>query len=169
MAPRTIDNLGYDASQRYAIDQHLLSSGEKVLSESRAIFGHTQVDVTSPSFNSEVETLFNADQKNPAWAEFEPPLGYTQPQKRFFTYQLLPSLSMQEHNKQYEQKILAIVPHKDSQEEGKEKTRQDWESDNEQEKKEKEKDTLLNLLHCILTLDECMLYVNSKRAQYHKG
>lgn len=172
MTSRTIDNLGYDASQRYAEDQQFLYDNEKVHKDSRILSGKIQIDVISPSYGSEVETLFNADKKNTSWAQFAPPLGYTEQRKKFFVYELLPSLAMHEKNENYTQRILAQVrakaPIQDENDE-QEKKRAHWQEAKDEEENEKEKSALIGLLNCILNLDKCMLYVNSKRTQYQKG
>ena len=172
MTSRTIDNLGYAASQRYAEDQQLLYDNEQVHKDSRVLSGRTQIDVISPSYGSEVELLFNADKKNTSWAQFFPPSGFTEQRKKFFMHELLPNLAIQEKTENYTQKILsqarAKTPIQDEHDE-QEKKRALWQDAKDEEETEKEKSSLIGLLNCILNLDKCMLYVNSKRTQYQKG
>ncbi len=165
MAPRTIDNLGYDASQRYAYDQNELADVEKIHKDFRIPLSHAQIDVTTPSFNSEVDILFQADKKHLAWAEFSPPHGFSTLKNRFFTYQILPSLAIPEESENYTKKIHALTEEKEENSENK----PEWEMVKEAEEKTKEKSALLNLLDCILNLNSCMIYLNNKRTQYHKG
>jgi hypothetical protein len=164
MTPKTIDNLGYDASQRYAVDQQFLSGQDKIHQEARELFGQTQVNTATPSFSSEVDSLLNPTGKNPAWANFSAPHGFFEHKKKFFTHQLLPQMSIQEKNEGYAKKITDFDGHQEENEH-----KPEWEITKEAEKTDKEKTALLNLLNCLLNLDKCMLYVNSKRTQYHKG
>lgn len=172
MSSRTIDNLGYDASQRYAEDQQLLYDNEQIHKDSRILSGRTQIDVISPSYGSEVDVLFNADKKNTSWAQFAAPSGYTEQRKKFFLHEILPSLSLHEKTETYTQKILAQMRKKtpiQDESDDQEKKRALWQDAKDEEENEKEKSTLIGLLNCILNLDKCMLYVNSKRTQYQKG
>jgi hypothetical protein len=174
--PRTIDNLGYDASQRYALDQKILMGVESMMKESKNVFNQAFVEVVSPSFSSEFETLFDAAKKNSSWAEFLPPVGYHEQKRKFFTYQLFPTLlGSQEKGTAALEKLLVEIEKRmekyeqeqDAEKESKEQ--EEWEKVHEKEKKEKEKKTILQLLHCILDLDKCMIYLTSKRGQYQKG
>ncbi len=168
MSSKTIDNLGYDASQRYAFDQQFLDGQDKIHKEAKILFGESHINTATPAFNSEVETLLNASEKTPAWAAFSAPEGYFEHKKRFFSHQLIPHLSTQEESDGYARKIKEYAKKKEERDSN-EKSRADWEAAKEAEETDKEKTVLLNLLNCILNLDKCMLYVNSKRAQYHKG
>ncbi len=165
MVARTIDNLGYDASQRYAFDQKQLDETDKIHKDIRVPITHTQIDVTTPSFNSEIDLLFQTDKKHLAWAEFTAPHGFSTLKNRFFTYEILPSLGIPEENENYTQKILALTGENEENSENK----PEWERIKEAEDKAKEKSALLNLFDCILKLNSCMIYLNNKRTQYHKG
>ena len=165
MNPRiTIDNLGFNASQRYASDQKMLEETESLAKDSQVVFSKIQVDVSNPSFHSECDTLLATSKKSTAWALFAPPFGYNERTKHSFTFELLPALSLEEKKAFYLQKI------NDYEQEQKHPDNQELE---EQEsfaaETKKKKDTLTHLLHCILHLNEYMLYANIKRSQYHKG
>ena len=62
MPPRTIDNLGLDVSTRYAEDQKRLD--QQFIKESKAVSAQTQIDVTSPSYGSEFDLLFEITKRN---------------------------------------------------------------------------------------------------------
>ena len=57
MPPRTIDNLGVEVSTRYAQDKEIFD--ENLIKESQSIPTQTQIEVTSPSANAEIETLLH--------------------------------------------------------------------------------------------------------------
>src|SRR5215469_17506132 len=105
MPPRTIDNLGIEASTRYAEDIKELDS--KLLVEARGIQEQTEIEITHPFFLPELEVLLEP-QKQQTWATFTPPQGYFEQKKRFFMFQLIPSLGSEEKHEMQTQKILSL-------------------------------------------------------------
>lgn len=170
MAPRTIDNLGIDASTRYAVDQEVLD--KKILKEARSIPRQAEVDVTSPFFASEFDLLFDGSKKNTSWAMFSMPKHYGEQRKRLFTYQIIPSLGTQEKTENQEKKILTQLKEKtdeQNQERKKKQNNSTWEEEIEQDEQEKEQKVLLALLKNLLFLDKCMMDITARRMQYQKG
>lgn len=170
MAPRTIDNLGLDASTRYAFDQQELD--KKILKEARGIPRQAEVDVTTPFFASEFDLLFDTSKKNAAWALFGMPKHYGEQRKRLFTYQVIPSLGTQEKTENQEKKIAAQLKEKSDEQNKERKKKQNstaWEDDIEREDQEKEQKILLALLKNLLFLDKCMIDITARRMQYQKG
>jgi hypothetical protein len=170
MAPRTIDNLGIDASTRYAVDQQELDS--KILKEARGIPRQAEVDVTTPFFASEFDLLFDTSKKNTSWALFTMPKNYGEQRKRLFTYQIIPSLGTQEKTENQEKKILAQIKEKTEEQNKERKKKQNntsWEEEIEQEEQEREQKVLLSLLKKLLFLDKCMADITARRMQYQKG
>lgn len=167
MAGRTIDNLGYDASQRYAQDQKLLDGQESTPNEARLIYAKTSIEVTQPLSPSESELSFHAPLKSSSWADFHPPVGFDRP-KKLFTYELLPSFGGKEKLEALKQVIAEAFVEKDEDDSSQSKEEL-WDKEQEKEVLAKEKETLTALLSCILQLDHCMIYVHAKRSQYHKG
>jgi len=171
MPPRTIDNLGIDVSTRYAEDQRHLD--DKLIKDTRGLSPQTQVDVTSPSFPSEFDTLFDLSKKNLSWADFQAPLRFNEQKKRLFTHQLIPSIGSPDKKESQAQKINAKVQSqiirnqadKDSEKDPKKKFAQD----REEKELNKEKKVLLKLLDCIVYLDRDVGMVNARRLQYQKG
>ncbi len=173
MVARTIDNLGYDASERYARDQKLLDGQEKIPQEAKMIFAQTSIEVTTPTFHLETDLAFQGSLKSNSWAEFAPPLGYEM-QKRFFTHELIPSFTNQEKAQALKNKILEMKKdpldkHSTNEQDNPSSKKENWQKIKEEESEEKEKEILINLLNCILHLDNCIIYVHTKRSQYHKG
>ena len=173
MGTRTIDNLGYDASQRYAEDQKLLDGQGKITQDAKVVFAKTSIEVTKPTFHLETDLAFQGSLKSNSWAEFAPPLGY-ESQKRFFTHELLPSFTNQEKLQILKNKILELLKKEqdttsNDEQDNPSSKKENWQKIKEEETEEKEKEILMNLLNCILHLDNCMIYVHAKRAQYHKG
>jgi hypothetical protein len=105
MSSRTIDNLGVDVSTRYAQDQKKYD--KKLIKEARGIAPQTTIDVTTPSFSSELDTLLDNEKKNQPWADFEIPLRYNEQKKRLFTHQIIPSLGTIEKKETQSQKIIS--------------------------------------------------------------
>jgi hypothetical protein len=170
MAPRTIDNLGVDASTRYALDQQQLD--RKILKEAKAVPAQAEVDVTSPSFASEFDLLFDADRRNAPWAKFCPPENYNEQRKRLFTYQIIPSLGSQEKYENQEKKILAKLKEESEKREKdqREKRRSARQStEMEEEDEEKEKKILIKFLQNLAILDKCLGDISARRMQYQKG
>lgn len=163
--PRTIDNLGYEASQRYALDQQALNETKFFTQDSAALSKQAKIDVKTPAFHSELDQIFQAEKKNTSWAQFSPPMSSHNKSGSFFTYELLPSLLLQENNEHYKKKILSL---KEKQEKNSSE-QDDPDTLSEKEEEERRKKALINLLDCILHLDKCMIYVQTKRSQYHKG
>jgi hypothetical protein len=172
MAPRTIDNLGVDASTRYAVDQQEFDN--KILKEARGIQRQAEVDVTIPSFSSEFDILFDVAKRNTPWAQFSMPDNYNDQRKRLFTYQIIPSLGPQDKTESQEKKILAHLKEQArKQDEGKKdqnkEDRSSWEEDQEIVEQEKEQKILAQLLKNLLMLDKCMSDITARRMQYQKG
>lgn len=167
MAGRTIDNLGYDASQRYALDQKLLDGQETTSSDAKLIYAKTSIEVTQPLSATEADLGFHGPLKSSSWADFIPPCGFDRP-KKLFTYELLPTLGGKEKLETLKQTIAEAFTEKeeDNPSQSKEEL---WDKEQEKEVLAKEKETLTSLLSCILHLDHCMIYMQAKRSQYHKG
>jgi hypothetical protein len=167
MEGRTIDNLGYSASQRYARDQKLLDDQGALPQDAKLIYSKTSIDVTEPIFEKQQDPSFQTTLKNSCWADFAPPSSFDRP-KKLFTYELLPSFGGKEKLEALKQLIFDAYPEEIDEDPSLTKEEK-WELGQEKEKLEKEKQALTALLSCILHLDNCMIYVHAKRAQYHKG
>lgn len=168
MPPRTIDNLGIEVSTRYAKD--LKELDQKLLVEARGIQEQTEVEVTHPFFLTELEILFEP-QKQQTWATFIPPQGYFEQKKRFFMFQLIPSLGSEEKHETQTQKILSLktFSRKKRSDQQQEEEQESNHSDPEKEYHEKEKKRLISVLQTIMHLDKEIQEINARRGQYHKG
>lgn len=160
--PRTIDNLGVDASVRYAKDKELFEA--RFIEESRVVSPKTEVPVVKPYVPSDFDQLFSSG-KMVAWAAFSAPPQSSTP-RSLFSYQLIPSLGTYETKGENEEKILqveeALQHHK--------RSKQGWsESDEEREREEKEKRMIIALFGCIERLDKSLSLINSRRNQFHRG
>ncbi len=172
MPPRTIDNLGVDVSTRYAEDQQWLD--EKIIKESRSIPSQTEINVSLPSFSSEVDTLLHSESTQHVWANFFAPDRYFEQRGRLFTFLMIPSLGSEEKKEAQTQKILAklksiVEKRKADKEKEKKQKRETWIEDKEAEEEEKEKKALTSLLETISLLDKFLIDINSRRSQYQKG
>lgn len=160
--PRTIDNLGVDASIRYAKDQELLEP--RLIEESRLIPQKTEVTVAKPLELSEFEKTYSLGRTS-SWALFSPPPDFYSRDKGLFSYQLIPSLGGYEKLEADSDKIetLEDVLEKSDEREGR------GQSDQEREKDEKSRQTLLALFQCIDKLNKTLAMINARRNQYQRG
>jgi hypothetical protein len=171
MAPRTVDNLGPEASQSYAERKEAYDA--TYIREAPTIPDKTRIEVTTPSFTPELDELLKLQPSGITWASIPPPRGYYQQRNRLFTSQLIPSMGSQDKQESQTQKILAkiksMTEHKTHEEKGVRNKRQQYEQELSLEEEEKEKKILTTLLEKITSLDKLILEVNSRRGQYHKG
>ena len=157
---RTVDHLGLDVSVRYAKDKELEES--HLLEGAKMISSRAEVSVTSPYFSSEFEELFGLKSTHRSFAQFFAPKDYASHARPLFTYQLSPSLGSLEKQQAEIEKIEAY--HRDEEKKKKKKKTTD-----EEEKEEKEKSILLHLLKSLMNLEKDLIFIKSKRSQYHKG
>ena len=158
---RTIDNLGVEASIRYAKDKELFES--RFLEDSKLVSQKTEVTVSKPYAPSEFETLFSSGQLT-SWASFLPPPESLSYGKRLFSFQLIPSLGNYEKQDDDAEKLAAledaIQKHKGSKQGG---------SHQEEKEEEEERQTIEALLQCIYKLDRSLSLINARRNQYQRG
>ncbi|MDR2539702.1 MAG: DUF5399 family protein [Chlamydiales bacterium] len=168
MPPRTIDNLGIEASTRYAEDLRELNP--KLLIEARGIQEQTEIEITYPFFLPKLEVLLEP-QKQQTWATFTPPKGYFEQKKRFFMSQVIPSLGSEEKHEMQMQKILSLntFSRKKREDQQQKEEQESGYSNPEKEYHEKEKKILVSILQTIMHLDKEIQEINARRGQYHKG
>jgi hypothetical protein len=159
--PRTIDNLGVDASIRYAKDQALFETN--LIEESRLIPQKTQVTVGKPLELSEFDQTYSVG-KTISWALFSAPPNFYSKDIGLFSYQLIPSLGGYEKLEADSDKIESL---EDVLEKSHERKR--GQSDQEKEKDERNRQTLLALFQCIDKLNKTLSMINARRNQYQRG
>lgn len=150
---RTIDNLGADASIRYARDKELFEP--KFIEESRFVSGKTEIPSLKPYAPSEFDQMFSS-RKTSSWASFSaPPESLTNP-NTLFSYQLIPSLGegIQDDGPLFLEDALQKMK-------GSKKKKS--------KKEEEEKEILSLLLACIQKIDKSLALINSRRNQYQRG
>ena len=165
MAPRTIDNLGVEFSNRYADDQQKLDP--KMIKESRSVPMRAEIDVTIPSYSSEFELLFETQKRNVFWADFHAPAGFNEQKKRLFTFQIVPAIGSEDKQEMQADRIKARIQ-RQVDAEHQDKTRP-WEEEREEQEEDKEQKALLSLLQKITVLDRYLIDINSRRNQYQRG
>ena len=158
--PRTIDNLGFDASIRYAKDKELFEA--KYIEESSIVSRRSEIPVSKPYVPSEFDRMFSAE-KTVIWASFSPPPEYLSFAKPLFSYQLIPSLGSYEKHEDEDQ-LLALEDALRKQKDSKK-----GQSDREKQEEEKEKRLIADLLKCIAKIDKSLELINSRRNQYQRG
>jgi hypothetical protein len=166
--PRTIDNLGVEASTRYALDQKEKEYAESIIKESR-LPSQAEIDVTTPSFASAFEDLFEMQKRNIPWGDTPAPPKYNEQKKRLFTHQILPSLGSEDKIEAQSERITATVRTTETKVSTGDETRMSWENEREVQEQEKEKKTLLGLFSCKKALDKDLIEINSRRGQYQRG
>ena len=169
--PRTIDNLGLEPSVRWAQDQEYLD--RTLLKESPFVSLQTQIDVSSPFFSGEFDSLFQITQRYKSWAYFWAPKGYNEQKMRLFTFQVIPSLGTEEFQQAQMQKIRdkvdALKKQRAKRKESGEVGEYGWEDEREEDEENRESKMLLDLLEYINGLDKLLAAINSRRSQYSKG
>jgi hypothetical protein len=158
---KTVDNLGPDASNRYANDQKEFD--RSFITESGKIPSQTQIDVLKASYRSEMETLFGLAGANEPLAMFQEPMGYAIQKKRLFTHTVVPALAsmemMETQVQRIKERVIQVQP------QGAEK----WEIDLLHKDVEREQKTLLNFFSCANQIAKDHREANSKRGQFSKG
>lgn len=169
--PRTIDNLGVEVSTRYAEDKAFLD--EALVREAQGIPLQVGIEVTAPSFPSEVEALLQIQPTHVTWAAFNAPPLYFEQRNRLFTYQLIPSMGSEDKKESQAIKILAKLRAREEDltnrtpPEGDKQLR--YAKEREIEDEQREQKVLTTLLNTIATYDKLIIDINSRRAQYQKG
>ena len=157
---RTIDNLGFDASIRYAKDKELFEA--RFIDDSQVVSRKSEISVSRPYVPSEFDQMFSSA-KTISWALFSPPPEYLSFAKPLFSYQLIPSLGTYEKHEDTDQLLAledALRKQKDSNKD---------QSDKEKQDEEREKRLIADLLQCIARIDKSLELINSRRNQYQRG
>jgi len=162
---KTIDNLGLEASVRWAKDQGAIDP--KLISESRSVPLHTQVSSTEPYFGSQLEDLFAYDKKNISFAKFTAPKGYHSHQRALFTFQIIPAMGTMEKQEVNLTKLSSLKDESEIEEREEEAGSQEEKEPKSPELKEI--DTVEKMLKKIGLLDKYLNVINSRRQQFHKG
>ena len=160
--PRTIDNLGLDSSVRYAKDVE--ANDARFLEDSKTVSRRIETSVTKPYIPSEFDQLFSFG-RSVHWALFTAPPSFESHTRPLFSHQLIPSLGSAEKHGAGVDKISAL---EDSLNKPKKKRTIPLD-EREEKEEEEERKTLSKLLKCIEKLDRTLIFINSRRNQYHRG
>ncbi len=155
---RTIDNLGLDASIRYAKDKELFAPS--FIEDSKFISRKTEIPVARPYVASEFDQKFSSA-KTVMWASFSPPPESLAHDNTLFSYQLIPSLGTYEQTDDTEQLLEDALQ--------KRKEEDQEQSDKEKQQDQKEKQLIADLLARIRDIDKSLNLINSRRNQYQRG
>lgn len=164
--PRTIDNIGIDASSRYARDRAQLDS--KIIEESRIVAPKAEVSVLKPYIATEFEQYLLPN-KLILWAAFSPPPNYFAYEKPLFTYQLIPSLGGWEKQEADIDKLAVLEDTLNKKNGKKKRSNKDSEEDPEEAEDQAELKVIMNLLQVIGKLDRTLSLINARRNQYQRG
>lgn len=156
--PLTIDNLGKDASIRYAKDKQLFEP--RLIEEAKLVPQKAEIPVAKPYVPSEFDQLFTIE-RTALWASFSPPPESLSSMKPLFSYQLIPSLGGYEKQEADAEKLSGLGDALSKEEGGSQQEDADQE--------EKERQTLITLLQCIEKLEKSLNLINARRNQYQRG
>jgi|GEM_PF-671857 len=162
MEPKTIDDLGIEISQRYALDIAEYEKG--YYDEAPRVSQQMQVDVTETYYPSHVDAMLGGDLKNHPFPDFYPPMNYTIQRQRTFTHQLLPSLGSDEMLETQIERIKSTVSTDEEGVKGK-----GWEQVANFDEEAKEAKTLVKFLHLIQSFDRILKEIHAGRNQYQRG
>jgi hypothetical protein len=141
-SPRRIDQLGREASQRYADDQEQLDPRFR---GANAISGRTEITVSTPTFPGELEALLGLAQGHAPIASLLPPPNHEQQRGGLFLHQIAPTFGPEGKSMLQARRLLEDTP----EDPGKEV-----------------------IAHLVTTIDHIngeIVECNSKLGQYHKG
>ncbi len=141
-SPRRIDQLGREASQRYADDQDKLDPKFKGAYE---IPGKTIIDVSTPIFPGELEALLNIAPGHTPIASLLPPPNHEMQRGGLFLHQIAPSFGPEGKRMLQAQKLLETSPEGEG------------------------KAVLTHLVTTIDSLNREIVDFNNKKGQYQKG
>lgn len=150
--PKTVSNLPLDVSIRWAKDQELLAETKPIIQEADTISQHVKTEVNLPASQSQVEILLGITRRNPTWAQFQMPQGYTGQRRRLFTSQLVTFLGSDEQ----QDTLIARIEGASGEEDDKDA----WEN---------EKNLMLQLMTLMNSLNKDLIDIVSRCKQYQKG
>lgn len=149
--PKTVSNLPLDVSIRWAKDQELLAETKPIIQEADTISQHAKTEVNLPATQSQVEILLGIA-RNPTWAQFQMPQGYTGQRRRLFTSKLVTFLGSDEQQDTLIARIAGAS--------GEEDDKDEWEN---------EKNLMLYLMELMNALNKDLIDIVSRCKQYQKG
>jgi len=136
---RTIDNLGPEVSEKYAINQKLYDPS--IAKDAKIIAAHAETNATTPYFSWEVDEILGINEKNLPWAHFSVPQGFSSHKRQLYTCHLIPSLGSMEKQKEK----LSSLP------------------------EDENTIVVSNMIEKLCKIDNDLSYINSKRSQFQKG
>ncbi|MCY3974222.1 MAG: DUF5399 family protein [Simkaniaceae bacterium] len=165
---RTIDDLGIDASVRWAHDRTFLD--RSLIDESDPVAEKTEIDVYAPFYESEDALLLHTHGHNRQWADFSPPPGYLNQRMRIFVHRTIPSLGTPEHRESQVRKIrnLCETNAKGRKEKGG-REGYAWEAEQEEREEKRASEALYRFFDHVKESDELLATINAGRSRYAKG
>jgi hypothetical protein len=163
--PKTIDNLGMDASKQYA--ENIARMDQSIITEAKGVTQRTEEIVTTPYYPSEFDSLFETGKINITWANFPPPPEEAESKKRVFSSQFIPSLGSADRMEAQIQRITSYIPAAVIIPAG--EPLEPWEQKIQIEEQEKEKAVLLKFEHVLHELSKNFTAVKMRLKEYAKG
>ncbi len=146
MPPRTIDNYGLEASQRYADDQKIYD--DSLVKDAGRIPSRTRIEVTQPTFPLELDALLGIQLREHTIALFSAPKDFFVQRRPLFTSQICPSLGSDEKTEATMEKLQHIHVAGEA---------------------EKERETLVNFCASLDHLNKMIIHANNERSRTQKG
>ena len=160
--PTTIDDLGLDIHERYALDQATVD--RTFTTTPSVIFPNAEGGGLNSIFISKQELLFEAHIKNASWALFSPPPVAQMPRHLFAIYLLAPNVPMQDIEWFKER------PKRDSLRALLKKRRKTGTGEiNLSDIEFPEETTILDMMDSLFHLEKLQNIIGTKRQQYRRG
>lgn len=160
--PRTIDNLGVEASIQYV--DNLKYQDSQLGEVSKFISRKAEIPSVKPYISPETERFFNIG-RAASWAIFTPPPEYFIYGDTLFSYMIVPSLGSQEEQEADLEKLQHLEDYLSKKKKGGKKR----ESKEDQEEEAKQKNALIAMFQCLQKLDKSLSLINARRNQYQRG
>lgn len=144
----TVDNLPTAVHEQYARGLEIYDRA--FVTESPLVSPHVNMAVTSTTYASQCDALFETHIKNQSWAHFSPPPEFTKARNRFFSVSILPS--SREHEESIE--LVMQAPKARNQ---------------DPMLFERDRSAIVNLLETADSLTQILQQIKAFMLQYRKG
>lgn len=166
---KTIDNLGIDSSIRYAENQTELTSTKELTITPTKVTQSAELQTATP-ITTEYDSIFQTRLRNKGWANFLTPPGYHQQGRTCFSFQILPSLGMEEQILTLKQRLADKVEKTKQQLKQVKGSKQELlETELHVKKTETDASKISHLLETIRVYDKILTDLNSQKNRYQRG
>lgn len=151
--PRTIDNLGREASEAYAQNQALVDP--TLLEDSQLIPTKIASSASAPFYTTTDQDPLFGKPPTVSWALFPPPPDYKTGLTHLFSHKLIPSLGDYEKQDETENTLQTLPSF--------------LREPQEDAITEQERQTLVGLYEKLNSMDTLLALINNNRNKFHRG